>query len=265
MRNYLFSIVAHIIVLLLLILLVGVNTHEPLKVENAITIDFNEPTQNTVQNHKSSMPATAQNQKTSPPKVTQIDPERATFEKSLQTSQKPVETKKVMVQEESEVVKKVIPPLPPEPDPAEIERQQKAKAKAEKISKFKSLLSRSKAKADAKIDVDKNNDKTDGQTAVSNADDGVNESGEINGQLGGRRVIKTPVIKDDSQKKGRVVVKICVNAEGEVISSQYTQMGSTTSDNYLIKLAEEGARGYVFTASPVAKECGRIIIDFQLK
>ena len=54
-----------------------------------------------------------------------------------------------------------------------------------------------------------------------------------------RYVIYQPDIKDQSYKQGRVVINICVNAAGDVISSRFTQKGSTTTDQYLQDLAEK--------------------------
>lgn len=85
------------------------------------------------------------------------------------------------------------------------------------------------------------------------------------GSLSGRRVIFVPTIRDHSQKQGRIVVRICVGPTGEVLLSKYTQIGSTSTDPYLIKLAEEGAARYRFSESDHPKECGQVTIDFKLR
>ena len=74
-----------------------------------------------------------------------------------------------------------------------------------------------------------------------------------------------PVIIDNSQTTGIVVVDICINAAGKVISAKYTQKGSTSNDKELIEVAEKGVLKYRFSASNVFKQCGSVIIDFKLK
>ncbi|HQV78981.1 MAG TPA: cell envelope integrity protein TolA [Chitinophagales bacterium] len=68
------------------------------------------------------------------------------------------------------------------------------------------------------------------------------------------RTWKPYMIKDDSQKTGKVVVMIKVDRNGNVLYAKYQQKGSTTSDLYLIKLAEEGAMKTKFSANSTAVE-----------
>ena len=78
-------------------------------------------------------------------------------------------------------------------------------------------------------------------------------------------MLKKPNIVDNTQKEGRVVVKICVDNSGKVISANYTQVGSTTTDAHLIDLAEKGVLEYLFSESPAERQCGRVFIDFRLR
>ncbi|MEL6987110.1 MAG: cell envelope integrity protein TolA [Bacteroidota bacterium] len=90
-------------------------------------------------------------------------------------------------------------------------------------------------------------------------------SGMIGGGLSNRGVKSEPNIQDNSQKTGKVVVKVCVDENGNVTSAQYTQLGSTTNDGDLKALAVESARKFKFTRSTTDKQCGTITIDFKLK
>lgn len=83
--------------------------------------------------------------------------------------------------------------------------------------------------------------------------------------IANRKVIFVPQIKDSSQKEGRVVVKICVDANGKVTSARYTQSGSTTTDMYLIELAVRNARLYRFAPYDIQEQCGRVNIDFEVR
>jgi len=90
-------------------------------------------------------------------------------------------------------------------------------------------------------------------------------SGMVGGGLGDRGVLFEPSIRDNSQKTGRVVVRVCVNSQGEVVSAEYTQRGSTTTDGDLRNKAIESAKRFRFTASDLDRQCGTITIDFRLE
>ena len=90
-------------------------------------------------------------------------------------------------------------------------------------------------------------------------------SDKVGGGLKGRGVVFEPQIKDNSQKTGRVVVEVCVDRNGSVISSRFTQRGSTTADDYLIKLAEQNASKYKFAPGESERQCGTITMDFRLQ
>lgn len=177
--------------------------------------------------------------------------EKVMDETELPTSQKP----QVTPSEPKTVVD-------PGPTPEELAEQKREAELAKKKSMFADLLAKSKKSESS------NDDNSDLGTETSSNGTTTGKSysnGNIKGALGNRQVLKVPTIKDDSQKKGRVVVKICVDGSGNVISSEYTMMGSTTSDTYLIGLAEEGVLGYKFSESSNPKECGKVVINFLLK
>jgi len=182
---------------------------------------------------------------------------------NLQVSQK-LNAEKPKVKPIVEKQQKVIPSPIPQPTKEEMEAARKAKEMEEKKSKFANLLSKSK-KVETSKSAGTGENKLEGSGSSKMEATGDHSNGSIRGVLGNRKVLKIPSIKDDSQKKGRVVVKICVDAKGDVVSSDYTMMGSTTSDTYLIKLAEEGAKGYKFSPSANPKECGKVTIEFLLK
>jgi TonB family protein len=87
----------------------------------------------------------------------------------------------------------------------------------------------------------------------------------VGGGLGNRGVKYEPTISDNSQKTGKVVVNVCVDKSGKVISAEYTQKGSTTTDSDLRALAERSARKFVFSESTIEKQCGTITIDFKVR
>lgn len=88
---------------------------------------------------------------------------------------------------------------------------------------------------------------------------------DVGGGLKGRGVVSRPTPQDNSQKEGKVKVKICVNSSGKVSSAKYSIIGSTTQDSELVKLAETAAKKYVFAASSRPEQCGDVTIIFTLQ
>ena len=81
--------------------------------------------------------------------------------------------------------------------------------------------------------------------------------------LGGRTVIKRSYPKDNSQLTGTVVVAVCVDRDGNVITADFTQRGSTTNSGQLIQSAVNAAKQWKFSPGDVDKECGTITFNFK--
>jgi TonB family protein len=88
--------------------------------------------------------------------------------------------------------------------------------------------------------------------------------GTVGGGLGGRGVVAAPKITDNSQDRGRVVVRVCVDANGNVTSATYTQQGSTATSTKLRDLALANARTWKF-APGADNQCGTITYNFQVQ
>ncbi len=89
-------------------------------------------------------------------------------------------------------------------------------------------------------------------------------SGTIGGGLENRGGAG-PDIQDQSQEKGKVVIKICVNTSGKVVKAEFTQRGSTTQSSKLIALAKKNALRYTFSASSNENQCGTIAYNFRVQ
>lgn len=165
------------------------------------------------------------------------------------------EAKKIAEQEEAERQRKIAE----EKARREEEARQKAEAKSKAKSQFSSLF----GNGDEDAADSKGNE--NGKPNASALDGLSTGSGKVGDGLGDRGTVYVPTIKDNTQKKGRVVVKICVNQDGKVISAKYTQKGSTTTDAHLIEVAEKNAKKYKFNKSKIVEQCGSIVIDFKLK
>jgi hypothetical protein len=88
--------------------------------------------------------------------------------------------------------------------------------------------------------------------------------GTVGEGLASRPVKQAATVSDNSQKHGKVVVKVCVDRNGKVISAKFTQKGSTTTDADLVSTAERGAMRYVFSPGEIDSQCGTIAFDFKL-
>lgn len=107
--------------------------------------------------------------------------------------------------------------------------------------------------------------KSNGTGGGSGGGDGGGTGASVGGGLGGRKLVSRGRISDNSQKEGRVVIGVCVDSGGNVISAEYKLAGSTTSDSELKSKALAAARNYRFGSSSVAQECGTITFNFKLQ
>lgn len=90
-------------------------------------------------------------------------------------------------------------------------------------------------------------------------------AGTVGGGLSGRGYKRPSPPKDNSQHTGVVVVYVCVDKRGNVISAEYTQAGSTTADSNLKRIAISNAKKYKFDSGSISKQCGTIRYDFKVK
>ena len=87
-------------------------------------------------------------------------------------------------------------------------------------------------------------------------------SGVVNGF--GNRGFRSPgPPKLTQQVYGKIAVKVCVDERGNVVSAEATQAGSTSTNSYLRKLAEDNAKKYRFDSSGLDKQCGTITYTFK--
>jgi hypothetical protein len=144
---------------------------------------------------------------------------------------------------------------------AEAEAKQKAEYEQAK-KQYGTLLSGS---GKGETGTPGNQGSPDGDPNATNLKGVSTGSGMVGGGLGNRGVKYEPTISDNSQKVGKIVMNVCVDKSGKVISAEYTQRGSTTTDSDLRDLAERSARKFVFTESTIEKQCGTITVDFKVR
>lgn len=88
--------------------------------------------------------------------------------------------------------------------------------------------------------------------------------GTVSG-FGSRGVKSAPKLQENSQKEGRVVLSVCVDGDGNVLSADFKPAGSTTTDSDLIDAAKRNARQYRFQEGSADKQCGTITYNFIVR
>ncbi len=162
------------------------------------------------------------------------------------------------------------------------EKAEEARKKAEADARRKAEEDRKRREAEAAANKEKfsdlfknssgngTGDKQSGGDPDGDPNTGALESistgaGRVGGDLTGRgRPLRSPKVTDNSQKQGTVVIKVCVDAAGKVVSARYTQGGSSTSDSTLRRKAEANAMKWEFPKGSKT-DCGTITYTFKLK
>jgi outer membrane biosynthesis protein TonB len=161
----------------------------------------------------------------------------------------------------------------------EQEAKEQAEAEAERKRRAEEARRREEAEAaDFKDEVGeffgegegKGNTGTEGNQGDTDGDpnsdllEGISTgSGRVGGGLGNRGVARTHKPQDNSQEQGMVVVKVCVDRAGNVISAEFTQRGSTAISSHLKDLAVRSAKRWRFAEGNVDKQCGTITYNFR--
>jgi TonB family protein len=92
---------------------------------------------------------------------------------------------------------------------------------------------------------------------------GLGTQGNISYDLGGRGFQSLPKPRYDYQGEGKVVVEVSVDRNGKVIQAIPGSKGSTTIDEYLLKVSKEAALKARFEAKSDAPEVQRGTITYN--
>lgn len=109
-----------------------------------------------------------------------------------------------------------------------------------------------------------------GGQADGDADGKVEEgistgTGMVGGGLGGRGVVSSPALKDDSNNRGSVVIAICLDKDGNVTEAKFQLQGSTITSGKLRDLAVSNARQWRFKPGSEERQCGNITYTFKVQ
>nr|WP_294897671.1 energy transducer TonB [uncultured Pedobacter sp.] len=112
-----------------------------------------------------------------------------------------------------------------------------------------------------------NQGKPEGDPLADNYDGTGSGNGGVGLSLKSRRFVNLPVIKDDGQKSGRIVVEIRVDKNGVVTSAKAGGRGTTLTDPKLWDKCENAALGSRFNALDKAPDTqlGTIVFNFKVK
>jgi colicin import membrane protein len=273
--------VIHLVVFLLLVL-VGFSVPPPPETEEGILVNFGtdetgigmiEPSPPAVQEEASPPVPSAATVKTADeplltqnneeaPEVKKIDPEAE--KKKLEK----IETdKKIREQKEAERLLKV---------QAEIERKRieaEQQRQADIMNRTKNALANSKNAGTNSTGEGIAGGPGNQGVSTGSVDSKVRGNGSglgdkgISYDLQGRGFQKLPPPKYDYQGEGKVVVEVSVDRMGKVIQAIPGTKGSTTLDEYLLKVAKEAALNASFEVMPDAPaiQKGSITYNFILK
>ena len=109
-----------------------------------------------------------------------------------------------------------------------------------------------------------NQGKPDGDPDSKNLDGFGRGPGTING-FGNRKVLDFDKLKENSQQEGRVVIDICVDASGKVISRRFNASKSQIPNGPAVDAAIQNALSYKLAASGDEKQCGSVSYNFKLQ
>lgn len=165
---------------------------------------------------------------------------------------------------------------------AKIEADKKAKADAAEKARKAREAREAKAKADAEALGDllgsglsgsgngKGNTGKPGNEGRSDGDpSGLGSVGGGSGTVrgfGDRGFTSPGALTDNSNSVGKVVVEVCVDPSGRVVSARKTLNGTTATDSNLYKKAIDHAKKYKFAPSSTGNnQCGTILYDFKFR
>lgn len=218
-------------------------------------------------------PSKAEPQPVDDKKVIENDAEDVALKKKKEKERKEAEAKKKKEREKARKKKAA--------EEAKKKAEEEAKRKkAEAEAKKKAEEAKKKAEAEALKNQlggllgggsGNGNNGSEGNSGDPNGDpnsnilDGISTgAGKVGGGLANRGG-SGPTITDNSQETGRIVMKVCVDGSGNVLSAEYTQAGSTSSSARLKQLAKANAKKWKFKGAGIDKQCGTITYDFKVK
>lgn len=167
--------------------------------------------------------------------------------------------------ESKPIVEKPDPVPDPEPEPEPEPDKSTSDAISNLLNAPKSDGTDKGSEGDDKVAGDKGDPSGD-PNASSYYGQGKGLDGDGNYNLGGRKALNKERFKQECNESGRVVVRIVVNRNGEVISATSGHRGTTNNAPCLLNPAKRAAMATRFNAdkNAPAQQVGTIIYNFSL-
>ena len=275
------SIIIHLVLLLILVF-VGFKIPPPPEFEEGIMVNFGtdetgsgliEPSPPAMQEQASPPPSPSQTVKSEDePLLTQNDEEAPEVKKVDPNAEK----KRIEKENAERIRREELEAERKRKEQEEIERKRieaEQQRQTEIINRTKNALAGSKNAGTNSTSEGVTGGPGNQGVVTGNVDSKVRGPGGGTGNSGisydlqGRGFQKLPSPKYDYQGEGRVVVEVSVDREGKVIQAIPGTKGSTTLDEYLLKVAKDAAMEARFEAKPDAPavQKGTITYNFKLK
>lgn len=240
----------HLLALLLIFLAPPLTRELPIPGYEGIMVRFGDPDEAMEQNEEKTSESSDENvEKKTETKKTDVKPDL-----SKEKSKTNINIKETATSEKENIVIKIQPSKKNESAPTPAEKSAKAKEDYSKLFKSKGNKSSGGTRGDPLGSRD------------SDILEGITKGkGRVGDGLDARGVMYEPSFEDSSQKSGTVVVRLCINEQGKVISARYTQKGSTTTDSELINIAVSNSKKYRFSPSQLPEQCGTVSITFIVR
>ncbi|MBN1181475.1 MAG: cell envelope integrity protein TolA [Bacteroidales bacterium] len=257
-RGIIGSIIFHVLILILFFVL-KFSTPLPLPPEEGILVNFGYEDEGAGQyepeNNQEMMQAEAIQSPTSPDDEEEIITQEFEESVAVKENKQNKETKEQTVKQET---------------PKEVnENKPEEKEKQTQVIEAKSLFSnRTKSKSEGITDGDGNQGVETGDPNAKNygPGGGTGNSG-ISYNLDGRSPQSLPKPEYNHQEEGKVVVEVKVDQDGKVVYANPGVKGSTTLNQYLLRVAKEAALNARFDKKPEAPafQKGTITYHFILQ
>lgn len=182
------------------------------------------------------------------------EPDAVAIQKAKEEAKKRQEELEKKKQQEAEAKKKA---------EEEAERKRLEEEYNEKKKKFGGAFGGGEGSGKGNTGQSGNQGDPNGDPNASNLEGVSTGPGQVGGGLGGRGVKSQPTVKNPTNQTGVVVIKVCVNSSGSVVSADFTQGGSTTTNAQLISIAKTAAKKWKFSEGSVDRQCGTISYTFK--
>lgn len=113
------------------------------------------------------------------------------------------------------------------------------------------------------LKVGKKEQMTERSGTVATNEKPINNNVLTKNNFKGRTLVQPPVVRGQNPKSGTVVIKMCIDLDGNVKTAKFTQRGSTTFDKRLRNMAIEAAKQAKFSKGLDTEECGTITFKFK--